>query len=114
MISALFLLAMVAQTSPETQATPQSMPPAEQTQVSTPTKPAKPLTMAQQANTPEQKKMAKDDPNRIVCRKEPQIGSLVRGKKICKTQADWKALAQESKDYSNQQQQKSGEIRNGG
>ncbi len=81
-----------------TAAAPESAPPP-------PAQPAKP------AKPP---KLAKDDPNRIVCRQEPQIGSLVRGKKICKTQAEWKALAQESKDYSNQQQQRSGEVRNPG
>ncbi len=56
----------------------------------------------------------RNDPNRMVCKREQQIGSLVRSKKICRTQAEWKELANQSKDYGNQQQQRAGEVRNPG
>ncbi len=51
-------------------------------------------------------------PEKLICRRESQIGSLVRRKKVCRTEAEWKAVAQESKDMSNGMQRRSGEVRN--
>jgi hypothetical protein len=51
-------------------------------------------------------------PEKLICRREAQIGSLVRRKKVCRTAADWKAVAQESKDMSNGMQKRAGEVRN--
>lgn len=49
---------------------------------------------------------------KVVCRRESQIGSLVRKKKVCRTESEWRALAQESKDLSNGYQQRAGQMRN--
>jgi hypothetical protein len=57
---------------------------------------------------------AKPEPDRVICRREAQIGSLVRRKKVCRTEAEWRAVAQESKDMSNGIQKRSGEITNPG
>jgi hypothetical protein len=93
----LFFSLVLAFAATNAVAPPETSPAPEQT-----ARPAKPA------------KLAKDDPNRIICKREATIGSRVSAKKVCKTQADWKTLAQESKDYSNGVQQKSGEVRNGG
>ena len=49
---------------------------------------------------------------KTICRREAQIGSLVRKKKVCRTESEWRTLAQEAKDYSNGVQKRSGEITN--
>jgi len=46
-------------------------------------------------------------PEKLICRHEAQIGSLV-----CRTEADWKAVALESKEISNGLQRRAGEVRN--
>lgn len=51
-------------------------------------------------------------PEKTICRREAQIGSLVRKKKVCRTESEWRALAQEAKDYGNGVQKRSGEITN--
>jgi len=41
---------------------------------------------------------AKDAQSERVCRKESETGSLVRKRKVCRTRAEWDALAQASRD----------------
>jgi hypothetical protein len=107
----LSLLLVTAQTAP---ATAQEQSPVPQQAPQTQAAPSTATPATPDAKPVKPKKLAKDDPERVMCKTEPVTGSLVRGKRICKTQAEWKQLAQESKDYGNQQQQRAGEVRNPG
>ena len=41
---------------------------------------------------------AAEDPNKIVCQKEEQIGSRLGAKKVCMTAKEWELLAKEHRD----------------
>jgi len=41
---------------------------------------------------------AKGDPNRIICKKEEQIGSRLAIKKVCLTVGEWEARAKDDRD----------------
>lgn len=40
----------------------------------------------------------KNDPNRIVCKREEQIGSRLTAKKVCLTVKEWQDLAQANRE----------------
>jgi hypothetical protein len=111
----MFLLSLLLITAQATPTTVQEQAPTEQQSQTPPQATAPAATPPATDKKPAKpKKLAKDDPERVVCRTEPVTGSLVRGKRICKTQAEWKQLSEESKDYGNRQQQRAGEVRNPG
>jgi hypothetical protein len=51
-------------------------------------------------------KLARDDPNRVVCRRFPVTGSLVQTVKMCKTNAEWRGQARDAQDEATQMQQR--------
>ena len=70
------------------------------------------FALAMAGEAPASTAVASPAPEKLICRREAQIGSLVRRKKVCRTEAEWKAVAQESKDMSNGMQRRAGEVRN--
>lgn len=55
----------------------------------------------------------KNSPNRIICRSEDQIGSLLRKQRICMTAAQWRDVANQSNQRIEHYQTNNG-IRGGG
>lgn len=43
---------------------------------------------------------AKDDPNRLICRRMEDTGRLAGGRRVCLTRADWDRLAERSRNDS--------------
>jgi hypothetical protein len=41
---------------------------------------------------------------KLICKKESEVGSLVRKKRVCKTAEEWERLSQASRDAMNQGQ----------
>lgn len=57
--------------------------------------------LAQQADpsaTTEKPAAKKDDPNRQICRRTGQTGSILGGKPECHTKAEWEKLARAASD----------------
>lgn len=46
----------------------------------------------------------KDDSNKIVCKKEEQIGTRLGAKKVCMTVADWQRIAQLNREETERAQ----------
>ena len=53
-----------------------------------PADPASPASSQQKPN----------DPNRMICEKQEEIGSRLGGKKVCKTAAEWQQWRQQNKE----------------
>jgi hypothetical protein len=64
------------------------------------------MVLAAEAAPGSAAKLARDDPNRVVCRRLDVTGSLVQTGKICKTNAEWKAQARDTQDEATQMQQR--------
>ena len=46
------------------------------------------------------KTQAKDDPNRLICRRMEDTGRLAGGRRVCYTKADWDRLAERTRNES--------------
>jgi hypothetical protein len=46
----------------------------------------------------EEKKAAKNDPDRIICEKQKELGSRLAVKKICMTAAEWEVRKREDRE----------------
>lgn len=55
---------------------------------------------------------SEQDPDRIICRKEEQIGSRLGAKKLCMTVREWDERAQVNREHTEKVQQQSG-VRSG-
>lgn len=53
------------------------------------------LTAALPAIAQEQPKMDRNDPNAVRCKRLEVTGSLVRRERICKTNAQWRAISEQ-------------------
>jgi hypothetical protein len=51
-------------------------------------------------------KLARDDPKRVVCRRQSVTGSLVQAVKICRTNAEWRGLTRSAEDAGSEMQQR--------
>jgi hypothetical protein len=54
-------------------------------------------------------KLARDDPNRVICRRESVTGSLAQTRKVCMTRAQWVARARDAQE-TGQQMQDAGRV----
>lgn len=66
------------------------------------------VAQSDQTQTPGAKEIPSSDPsdvNRVVCRKEEQIGSRLGAKKLCMTVKDWQERAQFSREETERVQQ---------
>ncbi|MEQ6332736.1 hypothetical protein [Sphingobium sp. MK2] len=53
------------------------------------------LTIASSALAQEQPKLDRNDPNAVRCKRLDVIGSLARKERVCKTNAQWRASAEQ-------------------
>ena len=53
------------------------------------------------------------DVNKIVCEREDELGSRLKGKKVCMTVQEWKAFRQQHREDVERVQQSAGTARSG-
>lgn len=53
------------------------------------------------------------DPNEVVCKRELQIGSLVKTTKICRTRADWTRAREDAQNEGERMMSRTASIPNG-
>jgi hypothetical protein len=50
-------------------------------------------------------KPARDDPDKVICRREAVTGTLAQTRKVCMTRADWAARSRGAQEAGQQMQQ---------
>ncbi len=59
------------------------------------------------AETPAPKpQLSRDDPNRVICRREAITGSLSQTRKVCMTRADWAARTRDAQAMGTELQER--------
>ena len=69
--------------------------------------PAEKLAVSVYQDEPEEKAEAKDDDDKLICRREATVGSKFK-KKICATKAEWETLRKESAEETRKMQRQKG------
>lgn len=65
-------------------------------------------TAATAADRPAKADLAKDDPNKVICKRESAIGSLVASKKVCLTRAEWATRRADAQSDTRRMQETTG------
>ncbi|UVO54923.1 hypothetical protein [Sphingomonas sp. SUN039] len=68
-----------------------------------------PATLVAETKTATPAAKGRDDPDRVICRRESITGSLVQTRKVCMTRADWIARSRGAQE-AGQQMQDAGRI----